>query len=160
MLKFMRLILTGLILTFFLSSTNAFAGKDFDRVGSVADNNTDLVVIKGKIRSIDLYKMEIILEECPLLGNKPLKLSGSTTYYIGAEEDSVDTIRGGAQFSEDDKINYYDLDIGHTIKCNYEIIDGNFWALRVVRVSTHVQHILFIPIANWFSKYQYRNVPY
>ncbi len=148
MLKFMRLILTGLILTFFLSSTNAFAGKDFDRVGSVADNNTDLVVIKGKIRSIDLYKMEIILEECPLLGNKPLKLSGSTTYYLDSEEDNINSIRGGNRFSEDDKINYYDLDIGHTIKCNYEIIDGEFWALIIIRVSPHVQHILFnIPIA-------------
>ncbi len=143
MLRFVRLILTGMILTLFLSGTNAFAGKDFDWVGPVADNNTDLVVIKGKIRSIDLYKMEIILEECPLLGNKPLKLSGSTTYYIGAEEDKINSIRGGAQFSEDDKINYYDLDVGHTIKCNYEIIDGEFWALRIVRVSSHVQHILF-----------------
>ncbi len=30
-----------------------------------------------------------------------------------------------------------------TFKCNYEIIDGEFWALKVIRVSKHIQHILF-----------------
>ncbi len=142
--RLMNLILSSsLFLVLSLSGINAFAGKFIDLPCSVADNNTNLVVLKGKIISIDLYKMEIILEGCALLGTKPLKLSGETTYYLGEEEDNINSIGGGTRFSENDRINYYDLEVGHTVKCNYRIIDGEIWALRVIRVSPHVQHILY-----------------
>ncbi len=137
------LMFSVLFLALLLIGKSSLADKTGDWLGSVADDNTNLVVINGKIRSIDLYKMEIIIEGCSLLGNKPLKLSDETTYYKDSEEDTINSIRGGGQLSEDDKINYYDLEVGHTIKCNYEIIDGEFWALRVIRVSKHIQHILF-----------------
>jgi hypothetical protein len=143
MYRLIKLIISAFFLTLFILGINTFAGKTVGRRRSVTDDKTNLVVIKGKIRSIDLYKMEIILEGCSLLGNKPLKLSGKTAYYLSAEEDNINSIRGGTSFSENDKINFYDLEVGHTIKCNYEIIGGEFWALRVIRVSQHVQHILF-----------------
>jgi len=143
MYKLVKLILSALFLMLFFFGTNTFAGKSVDLLRPVTDDNTNLLFIKGKIRSIDLYKMEIIFEECILLGNKPLKLSGETIYYLSTEENNIDSIRRGTLFSEEDKINFYDLEVGHTIKCNYEIVDGEFWALRVVRVSPHVQNIFF-----------------
>ncbi len=143
MYRFVKLVFSALFLALFMYGINTFADKTVGLPGSVSDEKTNLVVIKGKIRSIDLYKMEIILEGCALLGNKPLKLSGETTYYLGAEEDNINSIRGGTRFSEDDKINYYDLEVGHAIKCNYEIIDGEIWALRVIKISPNVQHIFF-----------------
>ncbi len=141
--RLMKLLLSSLFIMLFLFGTNTFAGKTIDRPGSDNSDSTNLVVIKGKIRSIDLYKMEIILEGCALLGIKPLKLSEGTTYYLGTDEDNINSIKGGTQFSEKDKINFYDLEVGHTIKCNYEIINGEFWALRVIRVFQQVQHTLF-----------------
>lgn len=144
MYKFTKLILPSLILALFLCDLNISAGKPALYSGYIAGNNSsNLVVIKGKIKSIDLFKMEIILEGCALLGNKPLRLSEKTDYYLGTEDDSIDSIRGGLAFSENNKINFYDLEVGHTIKCNYEIIDGNFWALRVIRVSSDAQHIMY-----------------
>ena len=82
----------------FMFGSNTFASKTVGMLGSITADNTNLVVIKGKIRSIDLYNMEIILEGCALLGSKPLKLSGETAYYLGVEEDNLNSIRGGTQF--------------------------------------------------------------
>ena len=121
---------------------NSYAGKTIDWHSFVNDTS-NLVVIKGKIRSIDLYKMEIILDGCDLLGDKPLKLSGETSYYLEPEEANINSVRGGTRFTEDDKINYYELEVGHTIECNYEIRNGEFWAVTVIRIFSHVQHILF-----------------
>ncbi len=142
MYKHIKLIVVAFCLGLFLSGTNAYAGKSIDWLGFVNDA-PDLVVIKGKIRSIDLYKMEIILDGCALLGDEPLKLSGETTYYLEPEEANINSVRGGTGFTENDKINYYELEAGHTIKCNYEIKDGEFWAIRVIRVFPHVQQVLF-----------------
>jgi hypothetical protein len=139
----MKLVLSALFLILFIFWTYTFAEKTVDLHRSVTDDKTNLLVIKGKIRSIDLYKMEIILEGCALLGNKPLKLSGNTAYYLGTEEDDINSIRGGTPLSDNDKMKFYDLEVDHTIKCNYEIIDGEFWALRVIRITKHIQHILF-----------------
>jgi hypothetical protein len=100
----MKLVLSALFLILFIFWTYTFAEKTVDLHRSVTDDKTNLLVIKGKIRSIDLYKMEIILEGCALLGNKPLKLSGNTAYYLGTEEDDINSIRGGTPLSDNDKI--------------------------------------------------------
>lgn len=126
----------------FLAGADSYAGEAADRP-SLANDTQDLVVIKGKIRSIDLFRMEIILDRCALIENKPLKLSRDTVYYLGTENDDVNSIRGGNRFTENDKISFYELEAGHTIKCNYEIKDGEFWAVRIIRIISHVQHIMF-----------------
>ncbi|MBT3881042.1 MAG: hypothetical protein HON76_19460 [Candidatus Scalindua sp.] len=142
MYKHIKLIVVVFCLGLFLSGTNTYAGKTIDWHSFVSDTS-NLVVIKGKIRSIDLYKMEIILDGCALLGDEPLKLSGETTYYLESKDADINSIKGEARVTEDDKINYYELEVGHTIKCNYEIKDGEVWALRIIRIFPHVQQILF-----------------
>lgn len=125
-----------------LTGINAYAGKSIDGPGNT-NGTSNLVVIKGKIRSIDFYKMEIILDGCALLGTKPLKLSGETSYYLESEEGNFNSVRGGTRFTENDRISFYELEVGHTIKCNYEFKDGEFWAVRVIKVFSQVQQILF-----------------
>lgn len=142
MYRQIKLLLLVFCFGLFLSGTNSYAGKPIDQPGFARDSSK-LVVIKGKIRSIDFFKMEIILDGCALLENKPLKLSEETAYYRGTEEDNINSIRGGTRYTEHDKINFYELKVGHTIKCNYEIKDGEIWAVRVIRILSHVQHILF-----------------
>ena len=142
MYRYIRLIIIAFYFGLFLFGINTYAGKSIDGPGSI-NGTPNLVVIKGKIRSIDLYKMEIILDGCALLGNEPLKLSGETSYYLESEEENIDSARGGTRFTEYDKINFYELEAGHTIKCNYEIRDGEFWAVRVIRVFPRVQQVLF-----------------
>lgn len=137
-----KLIMAAFCFGLFLTGANSYTMEVIDRTG-LANSTQNLVVIKGKIRSIDLFRMEIMLDGCALLENKPLKLSRDTAYYLGTEEDDVNSIRGGTRFTENDKISLYELEAGHTIKCNYEIKDGEFWAVRIVRIFSHVQHILF-----------------
>ena len=118
-----KLIMAVFCFGLFLTGVNSHAVEVIDRTG-LANSTQILVVVKGKIRSIDLFRMEIILDGCALLENKPLKLSRNTVCYLGTEEDDVDSIRGGTRFTESDKISLYELEAGHTIKCNYEIKDG------------------------------------
>ena len=142
MYRHIKLIIVVFCFGLFLSGTNTYAGKSIGWTGFVNDTSA-LVVIKGKIRSIDFYKMEIILDGCALLGDGSLKMSGETTYYLESEDVDINYIKGGARVTEDDKINYYELEVGHTIKCNYEIKDGEVWALRIIRIFPHVQQVLF-----------------
>ncbi len=67
------MIFSVLFLVLFLIGKSSIADETGDWLGSIADDNTNLVVINGRIRNIDLYKMKIILEGCSLFGNKPLK---------------------------------------------------------------------------------------
>jgi len=140
--KSVKIITAAFCIGLFLSGTDICVGKSIGRYDFASDT-TDLVVIKGKIRSIDLYKMEIILDGCALLGEKPLKLSGETSYYLEPGEENINSVRGATRFTEEDKINFYELEAGHNIECNYEFKDGEFWAVRVIRVFPHVQQILF-----------------
>ena len=140
MYRQMKLIIVAFFLGAFLSGINVYAGKSADWPG-FADGATSLAVIEGKIKSIDLEKMNLTLEECELLGNEPLMLSEDTVCYLGAEDDNISSIRGGTLFREDSKISYNQLQVGHTIKCNYSIKDGQFWAVRILRIFPHVYHI-------------------
>lgn len=141
-MRYIKLIIVSFCIGLFLFGTNSYAGKSSEWK-RYANGTSDLVIIKGEIRSIDLFKMEIILDGCALLGDKPLKLSEETSYYLEPEEANINSVRGGERLSEDDRINYYELEVGHTIECNYEIRNGEFWAVTVVRIFPHVQHILF-----------------
>jgi hypothetical protein len=85
--------------------------------------------------------MEIKLEGCDLLGDKPLMLSKDTVCYLGAEDDNIGLIRGGTLFTDADKISFNQLKVGHTIKFNYSKKDGKFWAVRIVRIFPHVYRI-------------------
>jgi hypothetical protein len=140
MYRQMKLIITSFLIGLFLFGSNAYAGKSADWPG-FAEGSTCLVVIKGKIKSIDLEKMEIKLEGCDLLGDKSLMLSKDTVCYLGAEDDNIGSIRGGTLFRDEDKISFNQLKVGHTIKCNYSKKDGKFWAVRIVRCFPHVYRI-------------------
>jgi hypothetical protein len=140
MYRQMKLIIVAFFLGAFLSGINVYAGKSVDWPG-FAEGATSLVVFEGKIKSIDLEKMEIKLEGCDLLGDKPLMLSKDTVCYLGAKEDNIESIRGGTLFRDEDKISFNQLKVGHTIKCNYSMKDGKFWAVRIVRCFPHVYHM-------------------
>ncbi len=135
-----KLIIVAFFLGLFLFGSNAYAGKSVDWPG-FAEGATSLAVIEGKIKSIDLEKMEIKLEGCDLLGDKPLMLSKDTVCYLGAKEDNISSIRGGTLFTDEEKISFNQLKVGHTIKCNYSMKDGKFWAVRIVRCFPHVYHM-------------------
>jgi len=68
-------------------------------------------------------------------------LSKDTVCYLGAEEDNIRSIRGGTLFTDEEKISFNQLKVGHTIKCNYSIKDGKFRAVRIVRCFPHVYRI-------------------
>ncbi len=140
MYRQMKLIIVAFFLGAFLSGINVYAGKSVDWPG-FADGATSLSVIEGKIKSIDLEKMNLTLEECELLGNEPLMLSEDTVCYLGAEEDNISSIRGGVLFTKESELRLNQLQVGHTIKCNYSIKDGQVWAVRIVRIFPHVHHI-------------------
>ncbi len=135
-----KLIITSFLIGLFVFGSKAYAGKSVDWPG-FAHSATSLVVLEGKIKSIDLEKMEIKLEGCDLLGDKPLMLSKDTICYLGAKEDNISSIRGGTLFTDEEKISFNQLKIGHTIKCNYSKKDGKFWAVRIVRCFPHVYHM-------------------
>ncbi|MFQ5962915.1 MAG: hypothetical protein ACE5KZ_01360 [Candidatus Scalinduaceae bacterium] len=135
-----KLIIVASFLGLFLFGFNAYAGKSVDWPG-FAHGATSLAVIEGKIKSIDLEKMEIKLEGCDLLGDKPLMLSKDTVCYIGAEADNIKSIRGGTLFEDEDKISFNQLKVGHNIKCNYSMKDEKFWAVRIIRIFPHAYHI-------------------
>jgi hypothetical protein len=140
MYRQMKLIIVAFFLGAFLSGINVYAGKSVDWPG-FAEGSSCLVVLEGKIKSIDLEKMEIKLEGCDLLGDKPLMLSKDTVCYLGAEDDNIGLIRGGTLFTDADKISFNQLKVGHTIKFNYSKKDGKFWAVRIVRIFPHVYRI-------------------
>ncbi len=140
MYRQMKLIITSFIIGLFLFGSNAYAGKSVDWPG-FAEGATCLVVIEGKIKSIDLEKMEIKLEGCDLLGDKPLMLSKDTVCDLGAEDDNISSIRVDTLFKDESKISFNQLQVGHTIKFNYSKKDGKFWAVRILRIFPHVYHI-------------------
>ena len=96
-------------------------------------------VIEGKIKSFDLDKMEIILEECGLIGEKPLKLTEDTVCYKGDVEVDIVSARGGSGFQKEDKVSLDHLKAGDYIKCNFKIDDDKFWAKRIVLITPYIR---------------------
>ncbi len=58
-----KLVMLAFFLGAFLIGFNAYAGKSVDWPG-FAEGSTSLAVIEGKIKNIDLEKMEVYLEKC------------------------------------------------------------------------------------------------
>ncbi len=137
----MRRLTTFAMLAFFLGAfifgLNAYAGKSVDWPG-FAEGAASLAVIEGKIKSIDLEKMEIRLEECELLGHASLMFTKDTTCYMGDEKTNIVSIRGGTKFHDKDILSFSHLKAGDNIKCNYSIRDGKFWAVRVIHVAPYL----------------------
>jgi len=96
-------------------------------------------LIEGKIKSFDLDKMEIILEKCELIGDKPLKLMEDTVCYKGDVEVDIVSARGGSKFQEKDELSLDHLKAGDYIKCNFKIDDNKFWAKMIVLVTPYVR---------------------
>ncbi|ODS30501.1 MAG: hypothetical protein SCARUB_04388 [Candidatus Scalindua rubra] len=138
----MRRLMTFAMLAFFLGAfifgLNAYAWKAIDWPISPTGSYTSREVIEGKIKSIDLEKMEIRLEECELLGDASLMFTKDTTCYMGDEKTNIVSIRGGTKFHEKDILSFSHLKAGDYIKCNYSIKDGKFWAVRVVHVAPYL----------------------
>ncbi|MFQ5714890.1 MAG: hypothetical protein ACE5GU_12740 [Candidatus Scalinduaceae bacterium] len=131
-----------LTLAFFLGAllfgSNAFAGKSVDWPGFAAGANS-LAVIEGKIKSLDLEKMNITLEESEMLGNEPLFLGKDTTCYMGDAKTDIISIRGGTEFQKEDELSFDYLKAGDYVKCNYSIRDGKFWAVRIVLITPYLK---------------------
>ncbi len=138
MLRMMKLVMLAFFLGAFLFGFNAYAGKSVDWPG-FAEKASSLAVIEGKIKSVDLEKMEICFEECELLGDAPLMLTKDTFCYMGDEKTDIVSIRGGTKFHKDDKLSFDYLKAGYYIKCNYSIKNGSFWAVRIVHVAPYLK---------------------
>ncbi len=134
------LILTA-FLGVFLFGLNAYAHTQVD-LSSLADKSAKLAVIEGKIKSIDLEKMEIVFEGNEFLGGKPLKLTKDTSCYMGNEETDIVSIRGGYEFKNEDELSFNQLSVGDYVKCNYSRRDGSVFAVRIVRILPQTTHIL------------------
>ena len=130
----MRLMLLAFFLGASLFSLDAYAGKSVDWPGYAAGSSS-LAVMEGKIQSIDLEKMHIILQECDRLGCEPLVLSKDTECYIGDEKTNITSIRGGTEFFEKDKLSIKDLKAGDYIRCNYSKEYGKYEAVRIISIS-------------------------
>ena len=96
-------------------------------------------IIEGKIKSFDLDKMEIILEDCELIGDEPLNLTKDTVCLKGNIAVDIVSARGGSEFQEKDELNIDHLKAGDYIKCNFKIDDNKFWAKRIVLVTSFVR---------------------
>lgn len=96
-------------------------------------------IIEGKIKSFDLDKMEIILEKCELIGDKPLKLTKYTVCFKGDVTVDIVSARGGSKFQEKDELSLDHLKAGDYIKCNFKIVDDKFWAKRIVLIIPFVR---------------------
>ena len=95
-------------------------------------------LIEGKIESFDLDKMEIILENCELIGGQPLNLTKDTVCFNGNVAVDIVSARGGSEFQEKDELNLDHLKAGDYIKCNFKIDDDKFWAKRIVLITSFV----------------------
>jgi hypothetical protein len=138
MYRQMKLIIVAFFLGAFLFGFNAYAGKSVDWPG-FAEKAASLAVIEGKIKNIDLEKMEVYLEKCELLGDAPLMLTEDTSYYIGDEKTDIVSIRGGTDFQAEDELSFDHFKAGDYIKCNYSIKDGSFWAVRIVHLAPYLK---------------------
>ncbi len=138
MLRMTKLVMLAFFLGAFLLGFNAYAGKSVDWPG-FAEKAASLAVVEGKIKSVDLEKMEICFEECELLGDAPLMLTKDTFCYMGDAKTDIVSIRGGTKFHKDDKLSFDYLKAGYYIKCNYSIRDGSFWAVRIVHVAPYLK---------------------
>jgi hypothetical protein len=96
-------------------------------------------LIEGKIKSFDLDKMEIILENCELIGDEPLNLTKDTVCLKGNIAVDIVSARGGSEFQKKDELNIDHLKAGDYIKCNFKIDDNKFWAKRIVLVTSFVR---------------------
>jgi hypothetical protein len=133
-----KLVTLAFLLGALLFGFNAYAGKSVDWPG-FAEGSASLAVIEGRIKSLDLEKMNITLEECEVLGNEPLLLGKDTTCYLGDASTDIISIRGGAKFQEEDVVSLDHLKAGDYIKCNYSIRDGEFWAVRIVLTAPYLE---------------------
>jgi hypothetical protein len=96
-------------------------------------------VIEGKIESLDLDKMEIIFENCELIGGNPLNLTKGTVCLKGNIAVDIVSARGGSEFQEGDKIGLGHLKAGDYIKCNFKLDENKFWAKRIVLITSFVR---------------------
>lgn len=138
MYRIKRSVMLAFFLGAFLFGANAYGGKSIDWPG-FAEGAASLAVIEGKIKSIDLEKMNITLEECELLGNEPLMFNKATACYIGSEKTNIVSIRGGTKFDKTDELTFDHLKAGDYVKCNYSIRDGKFWAVRVILMTKYLR---------------------
>jgi Cu/Ag efflux protein CusF len=133
-----KLLTLAFFLGAFLFGLNAFAGKSVDWPG-FAEGAASLAVIDGKIKSLDLEKMSITLEESEMLGNEPLFLGKDTICYMGDAKINIVSIRGGTKFQKEDELSFDHLKAGDYVKCNYSIRDGKFWAVRIVLITPYLK---------------------
>ncbi|KHE92142.1 MAG: hypothetical protein K8F52_04355 [Candidatus Scalindua rubra] len=117
----------------FLFGLNAYAHTQVDLSG-MAGKSTKLAIIEGKIKSIDLEKMIIVLEECDPLGHKALMLTRETECYLGNNKTDIESIRDGTEFDKRDELGVNQLSVGDHIKCNYSRKVDNIFVVRIVKI--------------------------
>lgn len=118
---------------------NAFGWDTIDWHVNAKGEPVNHEVIEGKIKSFDLDKMEIIFENCELIGSDPLKLTKDTTCFKGDVEVDIVSARGGFKFQKEDELSLDHLKAGDYIKCNFKIDDNRFWAKRIVLITPYVR---------------------
>jgi hypothetical protein len=139
MCRMIKPIILMMIFGVFSLGFNAYGWSVIDWHVNSTGEPVNHEVIEGKIKSFDLDKMEIILEECELIGGNPLKLTKYTVCFKGEVTVDIVSARGGYKFQEKDELSLDHLKAGDYIKCNFKIVDDKFWAKRIVLVAPFVR---------------------
>ena len=139
MYRMIKPIILIMIFGVFSLGFNAYGWSVIDWHVNSTGEPVNHEVIEGKIKSFDLDKMEIILEECELIGDNPLKLTKYTVCFKGEVTVDIVSARGGSKFQENDELSLDHLKAGDYIKCNFKIVDDKFWAKRIVLVAPFVR---------------------
>lgn len=139
MYRMIKPIILIMIFGVFSLGFNAYGWSIIDWHVNSTGEPVNYEVIEGKIKSFDLDKMEIILEECELIGGNPLKLTKYTVCYKGDVMVDIVSARGGSSFQEADKIGLDHLKAGDYIKCNFRMDDNKFWARRIVLITPSIR---------------------
>jgi len=139
MYRMIKPIILIMIFGVFSLGINAYGWSIIDWHVNSTGEPVNHELIEGKIESFDLDKMEIILENCELIGDEPLKLTKYTVCFKGDVAIDIVSARGGSDFKEADKIGLDHLKAGDYIKCNFRVDDDEFWAKRIVLITPSIR---------------------
>ena len=139
MYRTIKLLILIMIFGVFSMGFNAYGWSIIDWHVNSTGEPVNHEIIEGKIESLDLDKMEIILEKCELIGDEPLNLTKDTVCLKGNIAVDIVSARGGSKFKEADKIGLDHLKAGDYIKCNFRVDDDKFWAKRIVLITPSIR---------------------
>ncbi|HHT9124947.1 MAG TPA: hypothetical protein ACFYD6_03920 [Candidatus Brocadiia bacterium] len=108
-------------------SASTFAGKAADWPMG-ASGYVKYQVIEGTVKSVDAQNHCLFIEGSDILGDESLCVGSNTMIYKGSEKTNLEDVRGAAQFTEADRLDFNALGVGYRIKATFSIIGGKYVA--------------------------------